>query len=201
MDNRKLYRRVYDLKNPIHPKKGALGLYGAETIRDPFFLAAVKERLSPGMRVLDASCGRGHLLEELLKAGYKAEGTEIVELPELDEFCFWNVSYQELYQFDAGTFDGVISNDVLEHLDVEDLDVALANLCRISNGWLFFSVGTVPAHNFPTAEPSLGVKDLHKVVQGDGWWRERFKRFIDIDTERITRRTYFAYGRKRTWLT
>lgn len=200
MTNRGLYSKVYDIVDASHPRKGSLGPYGVETIRNPAFLRSVRERIPAPARILDASCGRGHLVRQLSSLGYDVEGTEIVYPRELHDLKVHDLSYQELFQLPAKSYDAVISSDVLEHLHPEDIVVALSNLCRLTRSWIFISVGTRPARNYPQAAPFLGVHDLHRTIRKGGFWRSVIERFVDIDEEIVGRKNYYAFGRVRNWV-
>lgn len=196
MTARELYAKVYALKNPVHPRKGKLHPYGSETKRDKHILRAISKFLGePPAKILDASCGRGHLMRALINMGYEVEGSEIVALPDLDGLHVYNLTYEELDQLPEKSYDAVISSDVLEHLEERETEPAIQNLCRLSSGWMFLSVGIFPAVNFPEACRALGVDDMHKTVQRQGWWLNRFSQFICVEETFRTNRSFFAYGR------
>ena len=79
-----LYDYIYSKPDDtVHPERGKLQPYGSHTNRDGTHLGMIevmrqREKKIPNeLEVLDASCGRGHLLIALAKKGYQAHGTEV----------------------------------------------------------------------------------------------------------------------------
>lgn len=197
MKFRELYQKLYDEVAPKHPRKGRIGRYGEETHRNHYFVDAVRKRLQPPAKIFDAGCGRGHLMRELLGLGYRVEGSEICIMDDLAGLVVTRHSYQELDRLPAGSFEAVISSDVLEHLESIDLPRALENLCRLSSRWVFISVGLVPARNFPQAMPWLGVDDLHLTVETFDWWHGLISEYVDIEETESMRRNGYFHGVKK----
>ena len=89
----------------------------------------------PGTRILDAGCGAGEYVEAMCRAGAQAQGIEYVEA-KIDQ---WNARHPgdgrvvrgdlACLQFDDGTFDAVLLNEVLEH--VPDDRLALNEIARV----------------------------------------------------------------------
>jgi SAM-dependent methyltransferase len=85
-------------------------------------------------KVLDFGCGAGHIVELLRKAGISAFGCEAfygggaARIP--DELSGFILAMQgNVIPFPACTFDVVINNQVMEH--VEDIDAALSEIHRV----------------------------------------------------------------------
>lgn len=91
----------------------------------------ITSQIPVGGRILEVSCGQGHELRELQARGYEARGTNYTqypdELPGID--IAHGVDLLAGLPFADGTFDGVILQDVIEH--VRDHDRALAELARV----------------------------------------------------------------------
>ncbi len=198
----KFYDRIYQAGTVRHHAKGLMGPYGSHGGRNPWFLKKIAEiHLLPGSSVLDASCGRGHLLKQLLDLGYRARGTEVVksqfkEGASLADLPADLVTYDDLASFfPKRSFDLVISNDVLEHMIDEAAVIrAIENLCAISNEWIMISVGCKGAPKYPSA---LGIVfDLHRVRRNPKWWTETMKKYVD-DLKVDPRGTggWWGYGR------
>ncbi len=102
--------------------------------------------LAPGARVLDAGCGSGRTLQELVDYG-EVQGVELS--PEAAELARSRghgevlVGRLEALPFPDSTFDLITCLDVIEH--TPDDRVTLAELLRVSRpgGWLLV---TVPAY-------------------------------------------------------
>jgi 2-polyprenyl-3-methyl-5-hydroxy-6-metoxy-1,4-benzoquinol methylase len=183
-DLRVIYDKIYRADRPRHPVKGLLGLYGTHTNRDAQFIAALAQLLPPnGQDVLDASCGRGHLLKELIRIGYNAHGTEFVEYlvrGELKNLPVELLAYDELQRLGENRFDAVVSNDVMEHMvDEEAAYVAARNLCHISRRYVMVSVGRGIARKYPDAL-KLAVRQLHFVVKEIEWWLDLFGNYMRV---------------------
>lgn len=113
----------------------------------------LKGRLAPGMRVLDAGCGRGRNLAYLLRAGFEVcavdlapEAVEAVRrlaadaAPALPAESF-RVEPVERTSFADGSFDAVLSSAILHFArDREHFDAMLAEMWRVLRpGGLFFA--------------------------------------------------------------
>lgn len=113
----------------------------------------LKGRLAPGMRVLDAGCGRGRNLAYLLRAGFEVCGVDrsaaaveevrrlAAELaPALPADAF-RVEPVESTSFPDAGFDAVLSSAVLHFArDREHWDAMLAEMWRVLRpGGLFFA--------------------------------------------------------------
>lgn len=85
---------------------------------------------SPGERVLDVGCGRGHVVNALREFGVHAEGidlnpnaAEVALVPHVR-----TMSATDL-EFESDTFDAVVSFHAIEH--IPDIDAALAEMARV----------------------------------------------------------------------
>jgi len=198
-----LYERIYRAGSLRHPRKGDLGPYGGQLTRDDPFVDFLQANAPvPGFpigppRVLDASCGRGHLSERLLSLGYHVEATEVSpwlvqdlsrRLPKVRL-----LAYADLGQLEARSFDAVISNDVLEHLPEAEALAALAALRRLTRRHLLISVGLGHgATNYPEAL-GLGRLDLHLFCPGATRWEKELQRVGRIVDIRRTPKTLWAF--------
>jgi SAM-dependent methyltransferase len=194
MKNSEIYSYIYK-----HALPNGRGLYGAVGRRDSIFMQFIREHCPSEDRILDASCGRGTLLKWLLAEGYKVRGTELAAWlfsPDGDLYGkpVDKLSYAQLCTIPSNSYDVVISNDVLEHLDSEEsVYHALHNLATISKKWLLVSTG---GHKACTCQfPELGVKHLHVVVNPEIWWRNAVSLVCNIEFEELSCGSYFLFGR------
>jgi SAM-dependent methyltransferase len=141
------------------------------------FLEAACRRARPDrrpLRVLDVGCGRGEMVAQLLHDGWSAWGCDAVEA-----YINRGVAYltraglptdrlrmctPTQLPFDTGTFDVVVSNQVLEH--VTDLGALAGELARVS------APHARGLHVFPgrriLTEPHLGIPLVHWLRPGSG---------------------------------
>ena len=184
---RNIYNKIYKSVNARHPQRGLLKPYGSDGLRDGVFINYLIEHFLPrNTTVLDASCGRAHLLRTLLNLGFIAEGTEISSYlvnNELKDLPVHLAAYDELDSL-GKKYDVVISNDVLEHMpDEESVFEAMKSLCDISNKHVLICVCTNRgARNWPTAL-NLKIQDLHLVNRSAEWWKKVIDRYIKVDDD------------------
>jgi SAM-dependent methyltransferase len=96
------------------------------------------ERLRDGGRVLDAGCGTGGYLRWLLEEGSFAEAAGIDLASSAIDYARTRVPEADLrvaplsqLPFPDESFDLVVTNDVLQHVDEAELDKSLAELRRV----------------------------------------------------------------------
>jgi len=142
--------------------------------------------------IIDAGCGTGFLVRELLKAGKEAYGVEAASLP-LETYAAdllenHTVFTRPLHQtpFKDGYFDFVLSTEVFEHVPMADVDRSVKELARISkpNAKAFMTIG-MGTSRFDTKEGRkksdvAGVDmnfKFHETVQTRKWWLDTFCAF------------------------
>ena len=194
----KVYDHIYSKGDVMHPdkSKGLLGKYASHDCRDGYFLDWITRYYPKGARVLDASCGRGHLALALHKKGYEVEATEVSQwLLENDlkdmPFPVHLLRYDQLGRLPGRSFDVVCSNDVLEHMIDRDAALnALTNLFRLSKSAICLSIGMSRSMNKYTA--ALGIDrqcnikehlegkmkrmhglNMHTFTPGLQWWKNK----------------------------
>lgn len=137
-------------------------------------LAACSDKLPQDVAVLDFGCGRGQLVGQLRRRGWRAFGIEVGE-----EFvAAGNALLEGLYadeypilsmvdadgcaRFPAGFFDAIIADQVFEH--VSDLDKVAADIVRmLKPGGLL--IGMFPAR-FRVIEPHYRLPLVHWLPKG-----------------------------------
>ena len=202
---KRLYDAIYSAgSDVVHPKKGRLPEYGSQTNRNDPHVKWIVKNVPKGSRVLDASCGLGHLACTLQSFGYEVEGTEFsgwVVKNKLQGLGFpvHHLGYGELDQLPEESFDLVISNDVLEHLPKQrDVVGAVQNLLRLTKKYIAISVGL--KKHLAAYPEALGIKDrsLHLFCPGVNWWRAHFAGLIRIQAEdQRENENYYIFGEKR----
>lgn len=113
--------------------------------RVPYFHAAWRDQLrcepsSGARRFLDIGCGGGIVTEELAGLGYPMHGIDLSEKAiayareraasrKASNLRYDTGSAYDLSAFEAGSFDGVLMSDILEHL--HDLPTAVSEVARV----------------------------------------------------------------------
>jgi hypothetical protein len=96
--------------------------------------------LAPGT-MLDAGCAMGLLVEQLVLRGVDAKGIDVSEYAigrapdDVRDRC----SVQSLTEPIKGQFDLVVTIEVLEHMEPADAELALDNICAVTDAVLFSS--------------------------------------------------------------
>jgi 2-polyprenyl-3-methyl-5-hydroxy-6-metoxy-1,4-benzoquinol methylase len=91
-----------------------------------------------GLRILDYGAGRGAMLEALLDSGVDACGIDPYGYRFLQSKGF--AAYHSLEELPLGTtFDGVISIDVVEHMQNPCADLSALRNVLPRSGWIFIS--------------------------------------------------------------
>jgi SAM-dependent methyltransferase len=155
--------------------------------RDPSWLefnAAVADRIVADIRparVLDAGCGFGFLVEALRQRGVEAFGVDVSPFaisqvhPSVQPYCRAGSIVDGL----DGTFDLIVTIEVVEHVPARDAERAIASFCARANDILFSST-------------PFDRKELtHVNVQPPEYWAEQFARHgfyrdVDFDASFIT---------------
>jgi len=121
----------------------------------------------PG-RVLDAGCGMGLLVRTLLSRGIDAVGMDVAPAcvsagNDAAPGRFVEGSALAL-PFADGSFETVISTDVLEHLEERDIERAIAEMMRVARRSIFVRVSTEPDRD----------ATWHLTVKPREWWERKF---------------------------
>ena len=151
--------------------------------------------IAAGMRVLEVGCGIGSVISEICGRGCAGVGTDISnkaieygkgKYPGVD----LRVGAAEKLEFEDGTFDVVMSFDVLEHL--HEVDEHLKEVSRVLAAGGYYILQTPNKYVNSVYETmktkSLAWKQYHPSLHSAGQLRARFKkhgfevRFVKMNT-------------------
>ncbi|HLB06138.1 MAG TPA: class I SAM-dependent methyltransferase [Alphaproteobacteria bacterium] len=160
-----LYRTMHregDAEHALKPEQTFAGLALATQVDA---VKAMIERYG-AESLLDYGCGKASLY--FARRIQFPNGRVIEALP-----CFWGIRTFTLYdpgyprfaEPPAGSFDGVISTDVLEHCPEEDLPWILAEIMGYARKFVFANIACYPAKKrLPNGE------NAHATVREPAWW-------------------------------
>ena len=128
--------------------------------------------------IYDAGAGNCRYTRKLMKRGYDVRGTEFAALP-LEKFCKDLVDDGVVFQssltdipFKEDFFDLVTSFEVLEHVPINDVDRAIAELVRVSKGQIF---ATISLRRSVLDLPFPKDPKIHVTVKQRSWWDAKFR--------------------------
>jgi SAM-dependent methyltransferase len=135
----------YDRESPLYDEEG--GAYS--NIAHQQFLQEFLDLLPQNSKVLDAPCGTGRYLPNLIEKGHSVVGIDQsqgmlerakVKFPtvQFEKLGLQEMAYQEI-------FDGAICMDAIENVPPEDWALVLGNFHRAlkPHGYLYFTVETI----------------------------------------------------------
>jgi ubiquinone/menaquinone biosynthesis C-methylase UbiE len=170
----------------------------------------------PGLRVLDAGCGRGEVLLACARRGAEVAGIDYAAAAvEIAGETLAGVDGAEVVRgsvdalpWPAARFDRVLCADVIEHLDPDQGERALAEMHRVLAPGGVLVMHTSPNRLFrrvtwPLARPVLRAAGHAEHVDGlDFWLSEALRYHINEQTLHGLRRALGRAGfrRPRVWL-
>lgn len=118
---------------------------------------------------LDYGSGKG---KQYLPSEFRAEdGTTHPDLQSywgVESVKCYDPGYEKLSTLPQGTFDGVISTDVIEHCPEEDLDRILEEFLSYARNFVFANIACYPANKaLPNGE------NEHCTVRPVAWWQKK----------------------------
>ena len=170
----------------------------------------------PGIKILDAGCGRGEVALACAKAGAHVSGIDYSEAAvELTREVLEGFPHVDIRQGDVtdlpwpdDTFDRVQFSDVIEHLDPPQAVPALRELRRVLKPGGYLLVHTAPNRLFmkvgwPLSRPLVRLVGHGEIADKvDGWFEVADEYHVNEQSvyslRRALRRAGFA--RPRVWL-
>jgi len=153
-----------------------------------------------GTRVLDLGCSHGKAVAYLWQLGFCAEGMDIAPTAvalarrtrtpskELARRCGWapsngvggaaggllcspfHMGTSDRVPWPDGSFQAVLSSDVLEHVPTPLINATIGELTRLATDALFFKISIHhESSNFGTDRP------LHETLKAGPWWQQLFE--------------------------
>ena len=134
------YRGLFESEQVYH-RENIYGCGPPNPFRKPEALELAKELSDP---ILDFGCGSGALVQELQRAGLKAQGLELESPTIRESFERADRSSITLYDgrlpspFPSGSFKSVFCSEVLEH--IPDFESAIRDIARLATEKVMFTV-------------------------------------------------------------
>lgn len=169
---------------------------GWDRYQDGHALSDLKRRevelleLAPGLRVLDAGCGRGEVLLACAREGCAVAGLDYSEAAvRISRETLSEVGDAEIVHGDVtalpwpdASFDRALLGDVVEHLDAEQAAAGLAELRRVLRPGGLLVVHTAPNLRFlqigrPLARLGLRMAGKTESAASMDAWIEESKRY------------------------
>ena len=182
-DLRELYNRVYTKDNRYGKQASRHSLIGDWLLE--IFKGSEKET-----SILDAGCGRAHVVDMLRSQGFRAYGFDIASALTKERIDIQVCSYSQMSEkYRDNSYDVVVSSDVLEHLIDEDMvNRALADFVRIARKGVLITTANF-SHMLMKGEADGDWDgDLHLFKRPFEWWRDRLR---EIPGARLARNNMF----------
>ena len=173
MNYKKLYDTLY--LNGYHEDGTNIGKGLVEYLTDNFEFKTI----------LDIGCSQGYAVQEYINKDKKAYGIDISEIAiekahSLDIMSCFQGSVTSI-PFSDNMFEAVVTSDVLEHLEEQDIKIAIKEILRVATKYLFIKVSHLPEGNKKWInflhENKLyeNIDNLHVSVFPFRKWKEMFE--------------------------
>jgi hypothetical protein len=117
-------------------------------------------RVTEAETLLDYGCGRGH--QYLVRRYHMLWGGILPH-------CY-DPGVMGMSTLPDGPFDGVICNDVMEHVPEEEVAATLDAVFSLATRFVFLGVSTSPSHKtLPDG------RDCHVTIRERAWWQQRVR--------------------------
>ena len=166
----------------------------------------VEEQLEKGKTILDVGCSHGTAVLGLQEAGYAASGIDIsqnaIDICNKRGITGCVQSSVVDLPFKDSSLDAIITSDVLEHLDEEEVLPALQSMSRVLNkgGLVFCTIFTAPEQNrsFDKITNKYGLTNLHTFVRNYESWQDLLTTSFNIkQLVSRTQTSFFAVLEKK----
>lgn len=163
------YKHLYSTLHRERPKL----LSGQSIVGEPdmqMLLGSIDNWPDP--RILDYGSGKGH--QYLINRIHEDWGVKVPH-------CY-DIGISGLDSKPKGLFDGVLCNDVLEHIHESDLDAVLDDIFGYlypdRRCFAFLGIDTKPARKkFRHTDTEYDGEQLHLTLHPAAWWDEKLTRF------------------------
>jgi hypothetical protein len=178
---------TYSRANPSPRYLELQGLYRAMHDKGETFLCIPPEETFPGKSllpqaarikhlirrtqaqvILDYGSGKGKQYEpQSIKDEAGGQWSSIIDFWDVDEIVCYDPCYPPFSTLPKGTFDGVISTDVLEHCPEGDIPWILEEIFTYADRFVFANVACFPARKrLPNGE------NAHCTIMPVEWWSD-----------------------------
>lgn len=124
---------------------------------------------------IEVGCGMGGRVRALRRLGVEAVGFEISSWAVLNspyrenDGHVWTEDLVNMHDTNTAPRDLVVAYDVLEHVEEEQLDVAINNLRNLTNKWVLVSIPF-------EGDPNLYNDHTHRIFRPRDWWIKQFSK-------------------------
>ena len=122
---------------------------------------------------LDVGCGAGRWCKHVLDNGMSVavHGVDVVDLG-CPEGVLFNTAHARDLPLDDNSFEVVSSWDVFQHLIVDDVDQALAEVFRVASKQVYFIISTTLSY---AHRDEIG--ELHATIKKWDWWFKKMEKY------------------------
>lgn len=170
------YKNLYDelYKNGYH------GNYNLCHTQKLFNL--VSKIFDKNDKILDIGCSHGTGVKLLNESGFDSYGVDIssvaIEICNKRNIKNCKVSSASHLDFEDSYFDGIVSSDTLEHLDPEEIPLAISECNRVlkPGGIAILNIAFAPELNrqYDYIVNKFGLQNLHTSVLNAEQWKAKF---------------------------
>ncbi len=167
-DNRRIYDDIYSQQ----PTYGC-----ASAGRSEMMQRSCIPRISKGSTLLDVGGGTFGFVRRLVGSGQVTRGV-VIDLCQAAVDHQLHVGVEAVrgsvndMPFKDNEFDIVTAFDVLEHLEPEDINTGIGEMCRVAKSLVMMTISPLPCKH-------LGY-ELHRTIQSNDWWTAKFSEFGDL---------------------
>lgn len=143
------------LNETLHKENRFFGGKGYKLAADVFFKLIKKYTVE---ELLDYGCGKGAL------------GKTLNETYGFPAVVYYDPCVEEYSHKPEGQFDGVVCNDVLEHVEPEFIDDVLTDIYNLGSRVYYFSISLSPSNKFLP-----DCRNAHLIIEPSAWWKKKLE--------------------------
>lgn len=155
-----------DLLEKVHSDKKRLQGFGGKSKNLGKFLHFYK-KWEP-VSVLDYGCGKGYILNQLRE-----------KFPQTQWYGY-DPAVVEYKDITTPSYECVFCNDVLEHIEPENLTAVLQHISLLSEKYIWLRIDTKPARKFLE-----DGRNAHLIIENKDWWISRVSSLGKIKYSRL----------------